>query len=133
MPVMANIVLADAATTPVNHTFLPSQKDGDVAVWENQQTVRGKPERLTVKVGRFEESKKQASRLTLWQPHAALVPGDACCNDKIVVRGVSFGLDISVDPNATEQDVKDALKMFSQLLQNTDVVAAVSKGEQFRA
>lgn len=36
MSAIANIVVPDAATTPVNHTFIPQKVTGDVAAWNEK-------------------------------------------------------------------------------------------------
>lgn len=36
MSVMGNIVLADAATTPVNHTFVPVSSKNGIFIWERK-------------------------------------------------------------------------------------------------
>lgn len=36
MSAIANIVVADAATTPVNHTFVPQKVSGDLAIWNEK-------------------------------------------------------------------------------------------------
>lgn len=38
MSAIANIVVPDAATTPVNHTFAPQKVDGDTGRWQEKTT-----------------------------------------------------------------------------------------------
>jgi len=40
MPQAVNIVLANGETTPVNHTFIPSEKDRDGFFWFEDQSPR---------------------------------------------------------------------------------------------
>lgn len=146
MPAVANIVLADAQATPVNHTFSPLGRDANGVMWW--------------------EDRSQSTPDGYWRVSAQLIrtppPTNGLMTSANRVNRVKIGLHKPVqevvgvnsagyqtaptvayiDRSQTEfifssrdveQDRKDLRKMKANLLANSDFITFIEQMENFRA
>lgn len=107
-----NITVADAAATPVNHTFV-AVRDGADALFVNEAalTLKGQ-ETLGLKVARStNQVQAHTVRLTMWDPTEVTVGGVTS-----VAYGSSSDVKFNFAPNATLQDRKDIVRMMRNAL-----------------
>lgn len=106
---IANVVLADAATTPVNHTFVPIA-DGNEPRWINStgaQTLAGQ-ETLSLSITRSTADKSpHSSRVTLYDPVEVLGTSGTYTVDHASSGDCRF----KFAPNSTAQERKDVVRM----------------------
>lgn len=111
---IANVVLADAATTPVNHTFVPIA-DGSEPRWINStgaQTLAGQ-EALSVSIVRSTADKSpHSSRVTLYDPVEILGTSGTYTVDHASSADCRF----KFPPNSTAQERKDVVRMMKNAL-----------------
>lgn len=103
----SNIILADAASPAVNHTFVPVRDGTDsLFVNESSQTLAGQ-ESLALQVVRSVGG-KQAHTVTqkIWDPVEATVDGTV-----VVAYGSSSVCKVNFAPAATLQQRKDLLRL----------------------
>lgn len=134
MPVMADIVLTDAQTTPVDHTYSPMSLVNDVAKWSDDSsgTVQSWPAitgstRLATATN---SGHKTVFRLTF--PRAFPDDTGVCCTP----RGTPLPYDqITIETirsNATQTaDFNDVLAMLADFVTDAQFTKAAS-GESFR-
>lgn len=128
MAIPATIVLADAETVPVNHTFTPIQ-DGPEAKYINSAgaTILASQETLAVEVsrGKTDESPSKG-RVVLWDPKEGTVDSKT-----VVLYGNSGSANFTFAPAATVQEKKNVMKMLVQACSNPDIIVAVTEGKPF--
>lgn len=118
MPALQNLVLTDRATpTPVNHTFTPDGKSGDVAsVREDNGVPYGSP-RVTI-----------SKRVTASRRHKAVVQyafptiiSETVNGQPVdrVARMANIDLTVTFDERSTEQERKNAIGMLQSSLDPT--------------
>lgn len=128
MSMPTSIVLADAETTPVNHTFVPIQ-DGPESKWVNTTgaiTISGQ-ETLAVEIQRAKtDAAQNKARVVIWDPVEVTVDSQTT-----VARGCSGAANFTFAPGASVQEKKNVLKMLANALINTDIIDAVVNGKPF--
>lgn len=126
MAAIANIVLPDAATTPVNHTFNPNSVKGDKGSWANQAPALPIgfeliDVTLTDPSGSSSVYRVDASmKLPVLKTTTDVGGNSVTSVDYFLVGEVSF----KIPQRSTLQNRKDLLKLFTGLLQDvqfTDV------------
>lgn len=128
MAIPATIVLADAETVPVNHTFTPIQ-DGENAKFVNGtgSTILSSQETLAVEIVRPKTDAAQAqARVVIWDPVEGTVDGQ-----QKVLRGSSAAVSFKFAPGTTLQEKKNIVKMMANALVNADIVGAITNGTPF--
>lgn len=119
MPAFGNIVINDAAATPVAHTFAPVTTDGALAQLANRvaSTPRGF-ETLRVEM-KAPSNGASAYRciIGLNDPVEATVDGA-----QVVVRNSSASVSLNFSADSTAQERKDLLKLMSNLLAHATIV-----------
>lgn len=126
MPAIADIVVNDAETTPVAHTFSPVTTNGALAKLANRTaTTPAGYETLQAEM-RTPGGGRTAYQLVLGlnDPVEAVVDGQT-----VVVRNNSFELKFNFSPLSTAQERKNDLKMASNLLAHATIVAMADKLE----
>jgi hypothetical protein len=112
MPQLGNIVINDAAATPVAHTFAPVTSNGRLAELANRTATTPKGfETLRVEC-RKPEGQSTVYRVTagLNDPVEAVVDGQT-----VVVRNSSFEGKFNFSPESTAQERKDLVALVSNL------------------
>lgn len=128
MPALASIAVLDGATTPATHTFTEETTNGRLASWNNEAatTLAGR-ERLTVEVVRPQSASGAYRHSTiLLDPVLATVDGV----DK-VVRFVKIEMTIHASQESTEQEKKDSIAMFANILDNASFRTSVQKMQPY--
>lgn len=128
MQMPTSIVLADAESTPVNHTFLPLQ-DGAEAKLVNAtgSTIISSQETLAVEITRPKTDTAQAqARIVIWDPVEGTVDGQVQ-----VLRGLSASTSFKFPPGSSLQEKKNVVKMMANALLNADVVTAITTSSPF--
>lgn len=128
MQMPTSIVLADAESTPVNHTFLPLQ-DGAEAKLVNTtgSTILSSQETLAVEITRPKTDTAQATaRVVIWDPVEGTVDGQT-----VVLRGLSGSASFKFPPGSTLQEKKNNVRLLANALLNADVVSAVTNSTPF--
>lgn len=128
MPTMASITVADGAASPANHVFTEETTNGRLASWNNEAaaTLAGR-ERLTVEVVRPQSAAGAYRHSTIMQfPVLATVDGT-----QKVVRFIKAELTLHAAQDSTEQEKKDAIVMFANLLDNASFRTSVTKMQPY--
>lgn len=128
MTMPTSIVLADAKSTPVDHTFEPIQ-DGEISKFVNGTgaTILSAQESLAVEVIRPKTDAAQAqARVVLWDPVEGTRDGQ-----QVVLYGLSATSSFKFPPGSTLQEKKDIVKMMANALVNPDIVEAIANGRPF--
>lgn len=135
MPQAANIVLADALATPVNHTFIPIGKDKDGVFWfedQSQASPAGywrvsiqlkRP--VALKAGQNSNGRQYRAVIGLHEPILEVVSNSTVSGiiPAPVVSYIPRNFNESVIPErSTLQNRKDLRKMSMNLLGNALVV-----------
>lgn len=139
MSAVANIVLADALATPVNHTFLPLGPDAKGVWWFEDQSqstpvgywrvslelVRAKPpapgESAKDRLARIRVAFHQPTLETLSNNSAGIIPAPQVA---YIVRSAT---EFIVSERSTLQNRKDQRKIQMNLLNDPQVVAMVEQ------
>lgn len=126
MPAIGNIVINDAETTPVAHTFSPVTTDGALAKLANR--AAGVPvgyETMSIEL-RPPAQANAAYRLLIKgnDPTTAVVDGTDA-----VVRNNSVDFAVNFAQSSTAQERKNWLKMMSNLLAHATIVTVVENLE----
>jgi len=102
MPQIANIVLADGQSTPVNHTFTPSSiKDGVAVFYDRAKSVVLEQPYVTIKTNLAKNPKGISSvRATVNVPRYDSVSGK-------VIGYQSATIEYRIAPQGTKQDRDD--------------------------
>lgn len=118
MPAIANLVLTDRATTPVNHTFSPAGKggNGEAVLKESSGVPIGEPQ-FTISLSKSAAGRYNAAlKLTVPVLVNEIVNGVTRPSvDRAAVANVSF----SFPPNSTAQERKDIVGMVQSSLDAT--------------
>lgn len=120
-----SIVLADAESTPANHTFVPIQDGADTRLINGTgATILSGQETLAVEVIRPKTDAAQlTARVVLWDPVEGTVDGQT-----VVLRGSSGTASFKFPPGSTLQERKNVMKMLANACIDADIVAAVTNG-----
>lgn len=139
MPTAANIVIADAQATPVNHTFVPigpDPKDSSIFIYEDQsQATQAGFWRVTIQVKRPElltkgGSATRANRVvvSLHQPVLETL-GTQTVSGIVPAPTVSYIVrsfaEFVIPERSSLQNRKDSRKMLALALADAQVIAAV--------
>lgn len=119
MPALGNIVINDAAATPLAHTFSPVTTDGAIARFANRSATTPKGyETLSLEL-RAPQGSAVTYRLIggMNDPVEGTVDGAA-----VVLRNCSAEFKLNFSPESTAQERKDLLKMLSNLFAHATVV-----------
>jgi len=110
MPALQNLVLTDRTTpTPVNHTFTPDSKNGDVAtVREDNGVPFGSP-RVTISK-RVTANRRHKATLQFAFPKVISETINGQSVPK-VARTINIDVTFTCDDQSTEQERKDAIGM----------------------
>lgn len=126
MPAIGNIVINDAAATPLAHTFAPVTTDGAIAKLANRTASTPKGfENLSVEM-RAPQGSSTAYRLLIGfnDPVEATVDGA-----QVVVRNNSADIRVNFSPDSTLQERKDTLKLMANLLGHATISLVVENLE----
>jgi len=124
MSAQANIVVPDAAATPVNHTFLPHSIKGDQARWNEKsatQPVGWWPLAITTRdpVGDGSVFKTQ---IDFSVPVLATYTSVSGAPVTVVDRVTRYQLTVLESANGTLQERKDARKLFVGILNDAQIL-----------
>lgn len=130
MSAVANVVLNDAAATPLAHTFNPGKQglQGNTTVqeYENRAANSGVPdgfERLVIEFGRpVADRKSYKVRLKLTQP---ILETPAGATVPVIAYTDLFDGTFTLPTRAGLQNRKDIRKLVYELLNSTVVIQAV--------
>jgi len=138
MPQAANIVIADAATTPVNRTFKPLGKDANDVYWFEDQSASNAIGnwRISVKVdrpsaaqpGQNSIGRNYRTKIQLHEPVLETVSNSTVTGIApaptiaYTVRGL---VEFVCPERSALQDRKNIRKMLPLLLQNTQIGSVV--------
>lgn len=123
MPQLANVVLTDRATTPVNHTFTPENIVGNVGYLVESSGVPIGDRRFSVTQGKTATRYKPKLQLTLPVVQDQTVNG---ITSPTVVRTAYVDVQFNFDPKSTPQERKDAVGMiYSSLAAGKAVIEDV--------
>jgi len=126
MPALGNIVLKDAASTPVDHTFSPVTTNGALAELANRNaaTPRGF-ENLRL------ELRKPSGGQTAYRLAAGFNdPVEATVDGVVqVVRNNSASITLNFSPDSTAQERLDTLALMASLLAHATTKAMVQNLE----
>jgi hypothetical protein len=126
MPAIGNIVVNDAETTPVAHTFAPVTTDGSLAKLANRTaTTPSGFETMKVEV-RPPNGNGGAHRVILGMGDPTEVTVDGVVS---IDRVNSFEFTFNLSQKSTAQERKNILKMASNLLNHATIVAVVENVE----
>lgn len=128
MPAIANIVLKDAATTPVSHTFAPANAAGSGAEWADRSPGIASAYPVLSHQVRKASQPAAANRILMGLnvPVTAVVDGVTK-----VVRNSSLSIAINCAQDSTEQERKDLIAYAQDLLANASVKQTVQNIEPF--
>lgn len=126
MPALAPIVINDAETTPVAHTFDPVTTDGSLAQLANRTATSPKGFEILRMEVKAPANGSSAYRLLIGfnDPVEATVNGV-----QTVVRNCSADLRLNFSQDSTAQERKNLLKMMSNLFAHATVVTMADKLE----
>ena len=124
MSAIANIVVPDAAATPVNHTFLPHSIKGDTARWNEKsatQPVGWWPLAATTRdpVGDGSTFKTQ---IDLSIPVVATYTSASGAPVTVVDRVTRYQLTVLESASGTLQERKDARKIFVGVMNDPQIL-----------
>lgn len=135
MAAMANIVLADAAATPVNHTFVPTSSKNGVFVWErkNVDAAIGN-ERITMSLTAPRNGGlNYKAVIKQWLPVLEVTSPSTGTGyqpaPKVAYNCVSEA-SFSIPQRSALQNRKDITKMFALLLQQSVVLSLLNDLEE---
>lgn len=115
MPQLANLVLTDRATTPVNHTFTPRDVVNNVATVE--EASGGVPigyNRVSIALNRTQAGRYKATlKGSFPVVQTQTING---VSSPVVVRTGYFDLTLSFDQTSSEQERKDVVGMLASAL-----------------
>lgn len=126
MPALAPIVINDAESTPVAHTFDPVTTDGSTARLANRSATSPRGfETLNIEV-KQPNGGQTAYRLLIGfnDPVEATVDGA-----QVVVRNCSADFRLNFSQDSTAQERKNLLKLMSNLLAHATIVSVADKIE----
>lgn len=111
----ANLVLTDRASTPVNHTFVPSGflNNQAVATFKKSSGVPVGDKRFSLAVRKTANRRRPSMRLVV--PVVATETINGIDSPK-VVRTAYANVDFNFDVNSTEQERKDVVGMIATAL-----------------
>lgn len=126
MPAIGNLVLKDAAATPLDHTFSPVTTNGSKGEWANRVGTTPKGfETLQLEV------LKPSGGSTAYRLKAGLNdPVEATVNGVVsVVRNCSFSCSLNFSPDSTAQERLDLLALVASLFGHVTVKSMVQNLE----
>ena len=138
----ANIVIADAQATPVNHTFIPIGRDANRIFWFEDQSAANSVGywRISVQTkrptqalaGNSASNRVYRTIIGLHEPVLEVQgPGAAPFEPAPTVAYVQRALMEFVDPErSTAQNRADMAKMAPLLLQNSQILATLKTHEE---
>jgi len=110
MPQVTSFIIADRATTPVNHTFTPAGAANGVTtnVERGATNLESKKVTLSNREVRRASGSKFKARSTIYVPivQTQTING---ISTPVVVRVGRLSIDVEVDATATDQEKKDLL------------------------
>lgn len=134
MPQMANIVLADAQATPVDHTFKPMSLKGDIGLYNDDAvgTVQSWPS-ITISTRPATTSNSgHKTVLRLTYPHAVMDESGVCCTPRGTPLPYSqFQVEFIRSNAATAADFATVLKYLQQVVLDPQFTKTAS-GESLR-
>lgn len=117
MPQLANIILTDRATTPVNHTFVPRDIVDGVGTVVEPGSVPMADKPFSVSLRKTAQGRYKAIiKLTLPVVQTQTLNG---IDTPVIVRTAYVEASFSFDAASTEQERKDAVGMFQSSLDAT--------------
>lgn len=120
MPAIGNIVVNDAETTPVAHTFAPVTTDGGLAKLANRSAITPQGFETLVTEVKLPTNPNGAHRLRL----AMGDPTEVTVSGQTVIDHVnSFEVTLNFSQKSTAQGRKNLLKMLSNLASHATIVA----------
>lgn len=131
MAAIANIVLADGQTTPVNKTFSPQDCTSALATWTDRSSgiAIGFPE-LTLSVTRNSESHKVVGKVVV--PVMETISGDAggYAPSPKVAYAVTGKVEMVLPNRSTLQNRKDMQAFIKNLMSNAFMTKAIEEYER---
>lgn len=118
MPQLQNLILKDAAATPVNHTFVPKDIQGGVGMVKESTGVPAGDARFSISCKQNGNGDYRA-QLTLTRP---VVVTDVGTGAVTVARQASFNGTFTFPASSTEQERKDIVAMVSDALTPSKVL-----------
>lgn len=126
MPTFASLTVADGLATPVNHTFAPLMKDGQMATFADRSPALATAwKKITHEVTNPKNAGAAIRvKIGINDPQVATVDGSLK-----VVRNSSCQVVFNFSQEATDQDKKDLVAYASNYLANATVKAGVIAAE----
>jgi hypothetical protein len=131
MPAIATLSgVNDAETTPVAHSFVPRNIQGDIATFVEAGTTSLEDKKLTVGVSRTADKGRSKTTIRLAWPivQTQTVNG---VSSPTLVRTAYAEFTMSSDSASTVQERKNALTVLKNVLTNANVVSAATNPENF--
>jgi hypothetical protein len=124
MATQANIVVPDAATTPVNHTFLPHSVKNDVARWNDKLAIQPVGWQPLVVTSRDPVNGSDMFRHSLDVSFPILSTYTSASGAPVTVvdRVSRYQLSVLLPVTGLLQERKDAHKLFSGILNDAQIV-----------
>lgn len=120
MPQLANLVVADQAATPVNHTFTPAGIQGNVATLVESTGVPVGDNKVTIGWSTTSSGRRKSSiKLVLPIVQTQTING---VSTPVVVRVAYGNIEFAFDQTSTEQERKDAVAMARNALAQAQTV-----------
>lgn len=120
MPQLANLVIADQAATPVNHTYTPAGIQGNVAVLVESTGVPVGDNKATIGWSTTQSGRRKSSyKLVLPVVATQTING---VSTPVVVRVAYVSVEFAFDQTSTEQERKDAVALIRNGLVPTNPV-----------
>jgi hypothetical protein len=122
MPAISSVVLTDRASTPVDHTMVPTKRDAATGVWtfrESGASTSIAAKQLTVSAR--EQSGKFRARFVLKVPTVQTETINGVDSPKVIRTG--FGeISFTFDPASSLQERKDIVAMLQSALDAGDLL-----------
>lgn len=120
MPQLANLVVADQAATPVNHTFTPAGIQGNVATLVESTGVPVGDNKATVGWSTTASGRRKSSvKFVIPVVQTQTING---VSTPVVVRVAYGSAEFAFDQTSTEQERKDTVAMVRNALAPTQQV-----------
>ena len=125
MAAKGNITLTDAATTPVNRVYYPSEQKGDLIIWRDRtQAVFAGQNRLSL-VQRVASKQARSNKIS-WKLELPILEQTAAYGPYSLAYTNLVSLEQVYHERASQQERKDALYQMRDLIDEAIVTAQVA-------
>lgn len=113
MAARQNLILTDRATTPANHTFVPSGDKGDVHIFEEKTEVAAGNPNFTISLRKGTSRFTAVIRMAIPVVQTQVING---ISNPVVVRTTYIDFKVTYADTSLLQERKDAIGMFTSSL-----------------